>query len=1301
MNCLLLRLGFQKKIKISQMHKSIFSFITVLILSSFTYSQVIPEELIKPVCDNQSISTGAPQNSGVYNLTIPCNVGQPLSPFMDFYYLKILSGTTFAFTVTPAGSDDYDFGAWKNPNWANIGATPTADKRGSQNDPNQSGIFTLGLSLTATDLCEGGGTSGYPEPGMVRYFNVQPGDEILIAIDRWSDTTLGYTMEFGGDAVLDCTVLGNSYGKCDVDENNTEQFVAADFLPDLQQDYPNNNFKFYYTQADAEANNSNQVVFPLTVNYNGGNSTEIFVRVETTGGSFVRILKIFLFVNKVPHLLTNTVDLPLMCNDGNDQAIFNLTQSQVLFVNNPINYIFKYYTTLAAANAGGNDNIPNPDAYLSGTATVYVRIETGPMDGNEEGCFSIGEINLTVSEFNVAETTLTFNDVCDDDGNGFVIVNLTENITDIVTNPNDYQITYHTTQSDADTGTNPIGNPGAYSLPAPGSFTIYVRIKSLQDQCYSVSRLIYNTVAKPSLNQLDDVFACDDQQDGTLAYDLTQFAAQIIANPNNYNITYYLSLADAESGSNAIPNPGDYQIPVNTAFQVFIRVEASGCFNIGSVQITINSNPLLNEDLEIGPLCDEDGDGTINVNLEDNISHFTVEPQNFQISWHYNQQEAENGTNPIPNPTSFNLVAGVTTVVYIRVKSNNSDCYSIRSITYNTTARPVLNQPDDIILCVNEQGDTYIYNLTQLNAIVIANPENYEINYFESLSDAQANQNPIPNPDAYPVPMNIPAMTSVFIRVATDGCPNFAEIKFWINSNPLVNDLGELAFCTNQQTGTISYNLAQHQPDWVDDPSVYDFEYYPTITDLENGTNQINNPEDFGIQVGSTVTVYIKVINQMSGCFTVTELTLFPGSTAVLNENLVIDLCDENFDGIYEYNLDLLNAQLIADPNGLEFEYYLSQNDAENDQNPIPQVQWTNYQFNTLPATIWIVATTVDSCRSIPVFVTFEAGEKVILDSPVIGPVDYCEGDEIDLTQFETQITSEAATFSYHQNLSSAQNGTNPIANTTAYHPQGDNSVYVRVEVNGRCSDIAEIKFHKLPTPDIQLNETNYELCPGDIFTAEASSTDPNPVFVWYLNDQEIGNGPTLDIIQNGIYTVVVTGAEGCTNEMSITVVTPPAPAITGLELGQNYVIVSASAGGGGGILEYSIDQIFWQNSPRFDNLIPGETYTVYVRQSGCMIDSYKFTLLYITNFISPNGDGVNDSWEVRGIDVTPGATLKLFDRYGKIFVDTTFGGNYIWTGKYMGFNVASGDYWYIIDVPGDGIIIDRRFVGHVSVRNQ
>lgn len=1284
------------------MKKILHVLVSSLFLINLLQAQVIPEDDIIPVCDNQSISVGAPGNTGIYNLTIPCNEYQPLSPYMDFYYLKILSGSTFTFIVTPVGNDDYDFGAWKNPNWNNIGATPTANKRGSQNDPTQTGIYTMGLSLTATDLCETGGSTGYPEPGMVRYFDVQAGDEILIAIDRWSTTSLGYTIEFGGDAILDCTVLGNSYGKCDVDNNNTEQFVAADFLPDLQQEYPNHNFKFYATQTLAENNSTTQINFPLTVQYNNGDPTEIFVRVETTSGSFVRILKIFLFVNKTPELINDTVDLPLLCDEtGDGQATFNLTLAQPDLINNPADFIFKYYTTLAAANAGGNNNIPNPGAYQSGNATIYVRIESGPLDGNEEGCFSIGEVNLLVSDFYVEEQVLTFDQLCDDDGDGFVIVDLTENISDIVDDPSDYLISYHLTQAAANNGTNPIANPEIHSIAAPGTITIYVRIQSLTDDCYSVSRLIYNTVERPVLNILDDVELCDEQQTGTVSFDLTQFAVQIVINPSAYSISYYESMADAQNDNNPIGNPGAYAVPVNNTVQIFIRVESNNCFNIGSVNIRINSNPLLNDNLEIGPVCDEDGNGTLTLDLTENETYFIDNPQNFQITYHNSAEDADTGNNPIANPEVFNVTAGTTVVVYIRVKSTDNDCYSVRTITISTTERPVLNQLDDVELCDEQQTGTINYDLTQFAAQIVANPGLYEISYYTSFADAENGNNPITNPTAYPVPIN--TGIEIFIKVDNDACFDIGSVNIQINSNPDVQHLTAQAFCTNQQTGTIFYDLTQHQSEWVTNPQDFDFEYYPSMSDLENGTNLITNPTNYEIQVGSGVTVYIKIINPDTECYTATELELFPGATATLYENLNIELCDENFDNIFEYNLSSLNAQLVANTNGLTFAYFNSEQNAIDNQNPIPESEWNPYLFNNLPAQIWVVATSADNCRSVPVVVSFTEGESVDLINTVIGPAEYCQGDTIDLTIYESEITSEnGVVFSYHQSLNDAQNGLNPIANTTAYHPQGNNSVYVRVEQAGRCSEIAEIKIKLLPTPDIEVNSTLVELCPGDSFTAIAESSDPNPVFEWFLNGESVGFGAELNIIANGSYTVVVTGEEGCTNEETIVVVTPPSPEITGIELGQNYIQVTATAGGGsGGILEYSLDKIFWQSSPRFDNLVPGESYTVYVRQNGCMIDSYEVALLFITNFISPNGDGINDTWEVRGIEVTPTATLKIFDRYGKIFVDTKFGGNYVWTGKYMGASVASGDYWYIIEIPGDGIIKDRRFVGHVSVRNQ
>lgn len=1264
------------------------------------FSQQITEDMVIPVCDNQSITTGAPSNTGVYNLNITCG-DQPLSPYMDFYYVKILSGTTFAFKVSPVGQDDYDFGAYKNPVWNNIQATPAVNKRGSQNDPFQSGIFSLGLSLTATDTCEPGGSVGAPEPGMVRYFDVTAGDEILIAIDRWSQTTLGYTLEFGGDAILDCTVLGNSYGKCDVDENDTEQFTSADFLPDLNQDFPGNTFKFYYTQSDAEANNTNYVNFPLTVNYNNGTATEIFVRVETGVGGFVKVLKIFLYVNKIPELLTDLVEIPLVCDDDDDaQSVFDLTQTQSQFVNDPADFSFKYYTSEAAALAGGNDNIPNPAAYQTATATIYVRIQSGSLNGNEEGCFVIARIKTEVSDFYVEEKTIETDGVCDNDGDGFSTVDLTESITEIVDSPTAYQISYHESLADAQNGTNPITNPENYSIQVPGTTTVFVRIKSLNDICYSVSKLVYNTIERPSLYPLEAVLLCSEQQDGTVAYDLTQFASEIIDNPTAYTIGYYESAADAQNGSNAIENPSNYQLSLNMLTTIHIRVENNGCFNVGSVQITISSVPFLNENLEIGPLCDEDGDGTITVDLTENESYFAGNPNDFQISYHHSQQDAESGDNPITDPENFEITAGNTVVVYIRVESENGLCYSVRTISYSTSKKPVLNEIEPVILCVEEQGTSYSVDLTQLD--IIANPENYTINYYQNFNDAELGQNPIQPADDYEVPMNQSAMSSVFIRVEKDACFSIGEVKFWINSNPVISELDEQAFCTDLESGEIAYDLTLHQTEWVANPTDFDFQYYSNQTDLENGTNQIPNPAAWLIPVGTNSQIYVKIINADTQCFSTTVLNLFPGSKVNLTEGLEIEFCDDDFDGIYHYDLTTINDLLIENTTGLEFHYYLNQADAQNNQNELTQNQAFNFQFNSIPYSIWITATTTDGCPSEPVKIQFIKGQEIELITAVIGPVKYCQDEVIDLTAYETDISTEDVTFEYYQNLSNAQQELNPIAGLTAFHPQGNNSVFVRIEMVDYCAVIAEIKFQKLPTPDIMLNSEYVELCPGDSFMAVAESSDPNPGFEWFYNNQLVGSGASFEITQNGSYTVIVTGAENCENEKTLSVVSPPTPVITGIEMGQDFIIVSANAGGGASSsLEYSLDQILWQSSPRFDNLIPGETYTVYVRQAACMTDSYRFTLLLISNFISPNGDGKNDTWAIRGIEVSQGATLKIFDRYGKIFIDTSFGGNYVWDGKYMGRPVASDDYWYIIEIPGDGIIKSKRFSGHISVRNQ
>jgi len=106
----------------------------------------------------------------------------------------------------------------------------------------------------------------------------------------------------------------------------------------------------------------------------------------------------------------------------------------------------------------------------------------------------------------------------------------------------------------------------------------------------------------------------------------------------------------------------------------------------------------------------------------------------------------------------------------------------------------------------------------------------------------------------------------------------------------------------------------------------------------------------------------------------------------------------------------------------------------------------------------------------------------------------------------------------------------------------------------------------------------------------------------------------------------------------------------------------------------------------------PTATTTYYLQQtfmSNITTDSVKVTViscedtttnsLSISNAFTPNGDGVNDYFKVKGTNIKS-LTGKIFNRWGQElfkFNDV----NSKWDGKYKGKEVSSGTYFYIINV--------------------
>ena len=71
---------------------------------------------------------------------------------------------------------------------------------------------------------------------------------------------------------------------------------------------------------------------------------------------------------------------------------------------------------------------------------------------------------------------------------------------------------------------------------------------------------------------------------------------------------------------------------------------------------------------------------------------------------------------------------------------------------------------------------------------------------------------------------------------------------------------------------------------------------------------------------------------------------------------------------------------------------------------------------------------------------------------------------------------------------------------------------------------------------------------------------------------------------------------------------------------------------------------------------------------------------------MSPNGDGINDTWLVKEINRCPNNEVRIFTRSGfEVFYSQGYKND--WSGKRNGSPLPEGSYYYRIDIEGKGSI--------------
>ena len=135
---------------------------------------------------------------------------------------------------------------------------------------------------------------------------------------------------------------------------------------------------------------------------------------------------------------------------------------------------------------------------------------------------------------------------------------------------------------------------------------------------------------------------------------------------------------------------------------------------------------------------------------------------------------------------------------------------------------------------------------------------------------------------------------------------------------------------------------------------------------------------------------------------------------------------------------------------------------------------------------------------------------------------------------------------------------------------------------------------------------------------------------------------------------------------------TPPvslsSQGVNGLVLKADSLLLNRS----GGVLKFNLlGKPSSAGTAVFSLQIGGKTCEVSVK----VLDS---EMIKVSDYFSPNGDGVNDYWSIPELDLLPNAKVFIFDRFGRLLKEN-IGNGFRWDGIINNIPAPVDSYWYLV----------------------
>jgi gliding motility-associated-like protein len=252
---------------------------------------------------------------------------------------------------------------------------------------------------------------------------------------------------------------------------------------------------------------------------------------------------------------------------------------------------------------------------------------------------------------------------------------------------------------------------------------------------------------------------------------------------------------------------------------------------------------------------------------------------------------------------------------------------------------------------------------------------------------------------------------------------------------------------------------------------------------------------------------------------------------------------------------------------------------------------------------------------------------------------------------------------------------------------------YYVTTVNGSCNRFDSVTISVSPKPLLVLNKEEVILCEGDSTQLIVSGADS---YNWYPSTAISSSTESTVFLfpsDSSTYTVIGKNNAGCSDTImaNIFVINKPmANAGPDKNVMEGSTTQLSGTAAGDSISYYwtgeniALPQSF---NPSVEPLSNGSYIFHVISNLGCGLatdttEVHVFKKLKIPNAFSPNSDGINDTWNIGGIDTYSGAVVTIFNRHGQqVFHINRFTG---WNGRYASGNLPVGTYYYIINVHND-----------------